>query len=190
MRGLASLVLILAAAGVAGAQSLGAVAERTQKERKGTGGKVFTNDDLGEASQPSPSPSPGGGGAAPGKPAGAKPAPPAAAAPGAAPAPNPAPTMDPSQRWRRDVKAGRDAVARAESSVDAIQKRLDALLVDRDPVNVGDPNRLQSLEAEKVKAMAELEVAKEGLDKARQALANLEEEARRAGVPPGWLREP
>jgi hypothetical protein len=38
--------------------------------------------------------------------------------------------------------------------------------------------------------MQELEAAKAAVAKARQDLDDLEEEARKAGVPPGWLREP
>jgi hypothetical protein len=176
MRRLVSLTLLLAAASApAIPQSLGEVAERTNKQRKGTPAKVYTNDDLSEAhSGPE------------------KLAAPVSAAPAASAsaAPAPAPTMDPAQRWRRDAKARRDAITRAEARVAAIQARLDALLIDRDPMNVGDPNRLQTLEAERAKGMQELETSKAELAKAHQDLEDLEEEARKSGVPPGWLREP
>ena len=46
------------------------------------------------------------------------------------------------------------------------------------------------MEAERAKGLQELETAKAELAKARQDLEDLEEEARRSGVPPGWLREP
>jgi hypothetical protein len=164
-----SILLLAVAASPVMAQSLGEVAERTRKDRKGATGKVYTNDDLAEAH------------AAPEKPA--------ATSTTAVPAPPPA-TLDPAQRWRRDAKARRDAIAREEAKVAAIQARIDALLLDRDPTNVGDPNRLQTLEAERAKAQQELEAATDELAKARQALEDLEEEARKAGVPPGWLREP
>jgi predicted nucleic acid-binding Zn-ribbon protein len=51
-----------------------------------------------------------------------------------------------------------------------------------------DPNREQTRQAEIAKAQAELEAVKAGLETSRQALAALEEEARRKGIPPGWLR--
>jgi hypothetical protein len=172
MRRFLAFILIffasVAVTATAAAQSLGEVAERTKKERKGQGGKVYTNDDLGEdhaASQP-------------------------AAAASTAEAPKPALTMEPAQRWRRDAKLARDAITRAETKVATLQARLDALLLDRNPTNVGDPNRLQSLEAERAKVRADLETAKDELAKARQAKDDLEEEARKSGVPPGWLREP
>jgi hypothetical protein len=180
MRRLVRLTLLFAAtASPLLAQSLGEVAARTSKERKHPPAKVYTNDDLqagrsgAEATAPSPT----------------APAPAPTATAGAA-APAPAPTMDPAQRWRRDAKARRDAIARAETKVATIQAKIDALLLDMNPTNVGDPNRLQTVEAEKARAMADLEVAKEELEQARQGLESLEEEARKAGVPPGWLREP
>jgi len=51
-----------------------------------------------------------------------------------------------------------------------------------------DPNREQTRQAEIAKAQAELEAVKAGLETSRQALAALEEDARRKGIPPGWLR--
>lgn len=176
MRRLVRLIaLVTAVASPLAAQSLGEVAARTNKDRKGTPAKVYTNDDLSEAhSGPE------------------KLAAPVSAAPAAAAsaAPAPAPTMDPADRWRRDAKARRDAVTRAEAKVAAIQAKIDALMLDRDPVNVMDPNRMQTLEAVKAKALQDLETAKAELSQARQALEDLEEDARKNGVPPGWLREP
>lgn len=168
-------IVLTALASPLAAQSLGEVAARTNKERKGPPAKVYTNDDLDAARSTSESQ---GTVSTPGTPVPAGPAPP------------PAATMDPGQRWHRDAKARRDAITRAETKVAAVQARIDALLLDLNPTNVGDPNRLQTIEAEKAKAMADLEVAKEELAQARQALEDLEEDARKAGVPPGWLREP
>lgn len=170
MRRLAPLSLLLAmAGGPVLAQSLGEVAARSNRERKGTVRKVYTNDDLQNVQSAPDRPV-----AAPTEPAPAQ----------------PPSTMDPSQRWRRDARTRREAISKAEASIAAVQARLDALLVDREPVNVLDPNRLQTLEADRAKARQELDAAKEELAKARQALEDLEEEARKKGIPPGWLREP
>jgi hypothetical protein len=171
-------ILLIALASALVAQSLGEVAARTSKERKGGAtAKVYTNDDLDAARS---APETQGTVSTPGT---------AAAAP-SGPAPAPAPTMDPAERWRRDGKQRRDAVTRSEAKVAAIQARVDALMQDRDPVNVMDPNRLQTLEAVKAKALQDLETAKAELEKARQDLENLEEDARKNSIPPGWLREP
>ena len=56
------------------------------------------------------------------------------------------------------------------------------------PTNVQDPNRLQSRDRELREAMDSLDATRSAADTARKALADLEEEARRAGVPPGWVR--
>ena len=177
MRHSVQLTLLVAAlASPLLAQSLGEVAARTNKERKGAPAKVYTNDDL-DAERSAPEGQ--GTVSTPGT---------AAAASGSAPAP--APTMEPSERWRRDGKQRRDAVTRAEAKVAAIQAKIDALMLDRDPVNVMDPNRLQTLEAVKAKTLQDLETAKAELSQAQQALEALEEDARKNGIPPGWLREP
>ena len=168
-------LLVTAVASPLAAQSLGEVAARTNKERKGVPAKVYTNDDLDAARS---APESQGTVSTPGT-----------AAP-SGPAPAPMPTMDPADRWRRDAKQRRDAVTRAEAKVAAIQTKIDALMLDRDPVNVMDPNRMQTLEAVKAQALQDLETAKTELSQARQALEDLEEDARKNGVPPGWLREP
>jgi hypothetical protein len=67
---------------------------------------------------------------------------------------------------------------------------LHALALDRDVTNTGDPNRLQTIEARKAEARASLDTARLNLAEAQKALQDLEEEARRSNVPPGWLREP
>jgi predicted nucleic acid-binding Zn-ribbon protein len=53
-----------------------------------------------------------------------------------------------------------------------------------------DPFRLQTIEAEIAKATAELDEARKELRSAREAQEALREEARRKGVPPGWLDQP
>jgi hypothetical protein len=92
--------------------------------------------------------------------------------------------------WRTRAREHRDAVHNAEKSIQEAQDRLNALMLDRDVTNTGDPNRLQTLEARRAEARASLEGARLGLAEAQKALQDLEEEARRNSVPPGWLREP
>ena len=96
-----TLILAVAAAPVV-AQSLGEVAARTNKERKGTPAKVYTNDDLRDARTAEERAA-------------------TAAAAAAAPAAAPPSTMDPAARWQRDAKARRGAIARAEATVEAVQ---------------------------------------------------------------------
>jgi hypothetical protein len=58
-------------------------------------------------------------------------------------------------------------------------------MADRDPVNVADPNRPQTLEAEKVKVRAELEAAQDEVAKARWAPRPGGAKGK-AGVLAGW----
>lgn len=90
--------------------------------------------------------------------------------------------------WRSQAEQRRAAIRTAERRVQALQAQIDALAADLAPTNVMDPFRLQTIADQKAKAMKDLDAAREDLARARSSLAELEEEARRKGVPPGWLR--
>ena len=51
-----------------------------------------------------------------------------------------------------------------------------------------DPAQREALEQERQAALAELDEARAAIDALALALADLRDEGRRAGVPPGWLR--
>ena len=149
-------------------------------------GRVFTNEDL--PAQPSPpaiaSPGPAGTGRGT-----------VTTLPKSAELPAPPPgSSEPSARaqqegaWRARASALRDAITAAEKSIPEIEDRIAGLRNDRNQGNVMDPNREQNRQAEITKAQAELESVRAGLERSRQALADLEEEARRNSIPPGWLR--
>ena len=57
-----------------------------------------------------------------------------------------------------------------------------------DFVNRDDPAQRAVIERDRQKALAELDRLKKAVVDGKKAIADLEEEARRAGVPPGWLR--
>lgn len=113
----------------------------------------------------------------------------------------PAPTTEPAaeggaedgggaeQQWRARAEELRSAVSLAESNVDGLQHRLDGLRNDTGLDRVSDPLRLQNIQAEIEQVTGDLEGAKTQLEAARNALDDFEEGARRANVPPGWLRE-
>ena len=67
-----------------------------------------------------------------------------------------------------------------------MQSRINALTTDF--VNRDDPAQRAGLERDRQKAVGELSRLKQQVEDGRKAIADLEEEARRAGVPPGWLR--
>jgi len=75
---------------------------------------------------------------------------------------------------------------RDQTYADALQTRINSLWADftaRD-----DPAQRAVLERDRQKSIAELDRLKKTIANDKKALADLDEEARRAGVPPGWLR--
>ena len=88
--------------------------------------------------------------------------------------------------WRARITAAREALSRNELFLEALQNRVDGLWADftaRD-----DPYQREEIAALRRDAMAEMERVQREIDGQTQAIADIEEEARRAGVPPGWLR--
>jgi hypothetical protein len=60
--------------------------------------------------------------------------------------------------------------------------------LNADFVNADDPARRSAIEQDRQRAATELERVKKEVADQTKALAAIEEEARRAKVPPGWLR--
>jgi hypothetical protein len=75
---------------------------------------------------------------------------------------------------------------RDKTYADAMQSRVNALTTDF--VNRDDPAQRSVIEADRQKALAELDRLKNSIADTQKAITQLEEEARRANVPPGWLR--
>jgi hypothetical protein len=88
--------------------------------------------------------------------------------------------------WSEKMKALRDQLERDQTFADAIQTKINALTTEF--VNRDDPAQRTVIEQNRQKAIAELARLKKAIIDDRKALADLEEDARRAGVPPGWLR--
>ena len=84
------------------------------------------------------------------------------------------------------MSEARSALSRSQIFADALQSRINAL--NTDIVNRDDPAQRAQLELERQRATAELERVKTEIAGQTKAIADIEEEARRAGVPPGWLR--
>jgi hypothetical protein len=88
--------------------------------------------------------------------------------------------------WRQRMAAAGERVERSRLFADALQSRVNALNADfaaRD-----DPAARAAVRTDLDKALAELERVRGEISEQERTLAELEEEARRAGVPPGWLR--
>ena len=180
---LAAVLGLAAAAAVARAQSLGEVAAREQEKKSKkppTGARVYTDEDLKKARESG---------------SGAVTVLPAVAGVGTASREDVdgagATARDKEKYWRGKAAERREAVRKADARVQELETRISALRVDITPgVNVQDPNRLQTLDRALREAQDALDAARREAASARQALADLEDEARRAGALPGWVREP
>ena len=199
LRRFATQVLVVTAAVAAmmtsgaPAQSLGDVARQEEARRKGAGaGKTYTNDTLKGAPAPAATPAQSTpSAAAPGdaaKPAaGAKPADGAAKAGDAqADAKAAAAPQADAAAWKKRKQDLETAIERSKAFADALQSQINGLTTDfaaRD-----DPAQRNAVAANRQKALTELDRVKKEITANTKALADLSEEARRAGVPPGWLR--
>ena len=163
----------------ASGQSLAAVARKEEVRRKQVKqpSKVITNKDLRPVTTPPPPPPPA-----------QAPTPPAdGAAPPADPGPDEAQQREQDeQAWRAKMADARQALDRSQMYADALQSKINALWADftaRD-----NPVERAQIEIERKKAIAEQERVKGEIEAQKKAIVDLEEEARKAGVPPGWVR--
>ena len=184
---------MLASAAPSAAQSLADVARKEEARRKNVAGpaKVYTNKDLKPVPTPSNAPAastPDGKTdekAAPEKDDPAKPADKNDKADAAA-APSKAEPAKDQAYWAGRLKASQEQLARDETYAAAMQSRINALTTDF--VNRDDPAQKRTIEQDRLKAIAEMDRLKQAIANGKKALDSLLEEARRAGVPPGWLR--
>ena len=116
---------------------------------------------------------------------------PDAAAPEATPA---AETENPDAQkgvWKSRADQARLAIRNAEDAVQDAEKEIETYRGDQSALTAQeaqDPMRLQKREAHIQELVGKRDLQKELLSNARKALVVLEQEARRRGVPPGWLR--
>ena len=188
---LLTVALLTVVAGPVRAQSLGDLAKREQARRKAVppAAKTYTNDDLKQL--PPPTGTPGkpadeGGKPADPKAAGAQGADPKAAEPQKVDATKPAEPAKDEAYWRGRITAAREDVRRNEAFKEALQTRINALTADfaaRD-----DPYQRAKVSDDRQKALAEMARVSAEIEKTIKSIADIEDEARRAGVPPGWLR--
>jgi hypothetical protein len=180
------LLLVLGSSHVA-AQSLAEIARQEKLRRQtlaekdkteNTSPKVYTNADLRGARRLTVT---GGG------------PPPPAASPAAEAATPPAgdtPTTEAGSgdeaQWRDRIEAVRQAQERARLMAAALQNRVDGLWTDF--ASRDDPAQRAVIEESRQAALAELESTGAEVEALTQQIADIQEEARRASVPPGWLR--
>ncbi|HJU41648.1 MAG TPA: hypothetical protein VJ691_02500 [Vicinamibacterales bacterium] len=88
--------------------------------------------------------------------------------------------------WQGRIKTAMDDLQRTQMFADSLQTKINSLRTDF-------VNRDNRVEREKIQqdlntSLAELERLNKEVDQKRKAIAAIEDEARKAGVPPGWLR--
>jgi hypothetical protein len=88
--------------------------------------------------------------------------------------------------WAGRIKTARDQLSRTQIFMDSLQTRINSLTTDF--VNRDDPAQRAKIETDRQQALAELERVKKELTEQQKAITAIEDEARRAGVPSGWLR--
>ena len=184
LKDLYTTAALLAATTPLTAQSLADVARAEEARRKTVKGqvKVYTNESLrgadgGEAPQAPPPQAPA---TAPAPGSTAKPA-----AQGTKPAAPAADAKD-EKLWRDRLAAVRDALNRSQTFADALQTQINGLYTEF--VNMSDPAQRSLIEQKRLAAIAEQDRVKADIAKQTKALADIDDEARRANVPAGWLR--
>ena len=179
---------------------LGSIAKKEAERRKTvTSGKVYTNDNLPPAPGPAPAPS-----SAPATSSASSDAADAdksaadtsttekPAADGDEAAASTQVSSDPAERkkeeakWRERIKNERDALDRAKSYADALQIKINSL--NTDFVNRDDPVQRAGIAAQRDKSLAAMDRLKKEIADRTKAITAIQEEARRAGAPSGWVR--
>jgi RNA polymerase-binding transcription factor DksA len=85
------------------------------------------------------------------------------------------------------MKEARATLTRSQLFADSLQTRINSLTTDF--VNRDDPAQRAKIETDRQTALAELEKVKKEMEEQNKAIKAIEDEARRAGAPPGWLRQ-
>ena len=162
------------------AQSLADVAKAEEARRKTikAGAKVYTNDDLGRTPATSPAPSQ----PAPAANTAAKPAE-SAAKPGEEKPVDPTKTQ---AYWKEKATTLQQSLSRNKLLLDALQSQVNGL--NAEFMNTDDPGQRGLLQARLQRATGELQRVQQDIEKQTKAATDLQEEARRSGVPAGWVR--
>ena len=103
--------------------------------------------------------------------------------------PTPTPTTEErhdEKWWRARITEARATLERSEVLADAMQSRINALQTD--VVNRDDPFQQAQLRRQLGQALGELERLKVQIEADKKAIADIQEDARRLDVPPGWIR--
>jgi hypothetical protein len=186
------LVGVLVFSSAVRAQSLADVARKEAERRKAikAPAKVYTDDDLrrypvtpppevapADAEKPAVGDDKQAGGE--GKPA-AKPE-------AAAPVKVPEPSVDLGEPyWRKLITDARSTLARSASYLQGLQSRSDLLANEYNTRE--DSAQRNTIWAQRNRVIEDIERLKQDMADQEKAIAKVEADARKAGVPPGWIR--
>src|SRR5262249_46411745 len=88
--------------------------------------------------------------------------------------------------WGGKMRALNEQLERDRMYAEAIQTRINSLTADFSAKD--DPAQRAMIADDREKAVSELSRLRKQIEEDKDAIGNLEEEARHASVPPGWLR--
>jgi hypothetical protein len=88
--------------------------------------------------------------------------------------------------WGQRMSKAREELRRSEMFAEALQTRINSL--SNDFAARDDPYQRARVAEDRQKAMAEMDRVRTDIDTQKKRIAEIEEEARQAGVPPGWVR--
>lgn len=89
--------------------------------------------------------------------------------------------------WRGRMTQAREELRRNEVFLQALQTRVNALTNDFRNGG-GDFSQQAKVNEDRQKSLQDMERVKADVELSKKQIADIEEEARKAGVPPGWLR--
>ena len=93
---------------------------------------------------------------------------------------------DDEAAWKSRMNQAREAVRQNEVFAEALQTRINALTTDF--VNRDDPFQRSKIGEDRQKALDELDRVKNEIERGKKAILEIEDDARKANVPPGWIR--
>jgi len=178
----------LSASPAASGQTLGEVAKKEADRRKAQPqtGKVYTNKDLPASAQKPATANPSTESPA------QTPTDPVAAATeqkaedGKAPGDKPQGDQKDQAYWKNRMATAREELRRSEMFAEALQTRVNTL--NKDFSSRDNPAQRSAIGADRTEALNELTRVKQDVERGKKQIADIEEEARKAGVPPGWVR--
>src|SRR3990167_8073079 len=173
-------------------QSVVDMARQTRSRKSGASqtGRVFTNENVARSAPAPTTPAPTAPadqapGAAPAAAPGQPPAQPAAGAPPSQPQQKSEAELE--KEYRDKFAQLREALALEERKLDVMQRELN-LMQNQFYTNPQDTLMQEATRSNINARMQEIEAQKANVEKAKQAVAALEEELRVKGLPAGWAR--